>query len=917
MPLIKHRIIVISFALLFASADALRSASFPIGGLFNEQTLPSSSEIFKNKVEKIGSTAYHGRSLESSVVDSYSISLELCPYTSDNHGIVALIDARPTDGICDITCLLCNRHNVTHISIGWEPIDTLATDLFTFQYHPHPNMISKAYVALIKLLQWDKFTILYEDEGSFIRLEEIINTWDNIREPILFRKLDPKGDNRETFKELLKVAHMNYHILDCHFNNIHKYMSEITQVENSTEYQSFILTNLDAYTLDFEGMPALMANVSTLHLTTHIDDVKWQDFGIKTDDEAIQLETALVADALNHVEKAMRVMMDKPGNVLKLSHIPSPPELCARTSKAKYEEFAWPWGKQLREALIQTTFKGFTGFIELDEEGKRKNVVLHYSKLGKDSRFKLAGTWESRTNIIKTERIVNDRSTATKPNSKIRIATKKDLPYFDVVENDNGTFYRGFVVDLIEAIFNQIKNETNIELEYEFYRVAGDKLGNPIPKTKKWDGILGDLIDHKAELGVADITITAERLTAVDFSTPFMVLGISMLFKKPVQPPPDKFSFMNPLSLDVWLYLATTYIIVSYILLICARMSQEDWVNPHPCNMEPENLQNIWDLYNCMWLTMGAIMTQGCDILPRAPGSRWITGMWWFFALIVTASYTANMSTFLINNRRTNFIKDVKDLSEQTKVSYGAVDNSSTFKFFKNSNESLYQKIWTVMETTRPSVFTSSNEEGLHRVLKSEGKYAFFMESTAIEYYTNRYCDLKMVGSKLDSKEYGIAMPKNFPRKGLIDHAILSLQQLGEITRLKTKWWEIEDNDPKLCENKDSDNQEGQGSLQMEDTSGIFIVLGAGGILGLFVAIIDFLLYAQQISVKEKVTFREALLSEWKSSLNPRELHRLAAPPRSAAPSTATPSPERERSRSRAVSVIRAASSFINFDEIY
>lgn len=46
-------------------------------------------------------------------------------------------------------------------------------------------------------------------------------------------------------------------------------------------------------------------------------------------------------------------------------------------------------------------------------------------------------------------------------------------------------------------------------------------------------------------------------------------------------------------------------------------MSQDDWVNPHPCNRNPETLQNIWDLYNCMWLTMGSIMTQGCDILPR------------------------------------------------------------------------------------------------------------------------------------------------------------------------------------------------------------------------------------------------------------------------------------------------------------
>lgn len=51
-------------------------------------------------------------------------------------------------------------------------------------------------------------------------------------------------------------------------------------------------------------------------------------------------------------------------------------------------------------------------------------------------------------------------------------------------------------------------------------------------------------------------------------------------------------------------------------------MCQDDWVNPHPCNQNPENLENIWSLYNCMWLTMGAIMTQGCDILPRYEFSR-------------------------------------------------------------------------------------------------------------------------------------------------------------------------------------------------------------------------------------------------------------------------------------------------------
>lgn len=65
------------------------------------------------------------------------------------------------------------------------------------------------------------------------------------------------------------------------------------------------------------------------------------------------------------------------------------------------------------------------------------------------------------------------------------------------------------------------------------------------------------------------------------------------------------------------------------------------------------------------------------------------------------------------------------------------------------------------MKSAKPSVFTTKNEEGLDRVNKSNGKYAFFMESTAIEYNIKRNCKLKKVGANLDSKEYGIAMPKS------------------------------------------------------------------------------------------------------------------------------------------------------------
>ena len=46
------------------------------------------------------------------------------------------------------------------------------------------------------------------------------------------------------------------------------------------------------------------------------------------------------------------------------------------------------------------------------------------------------------------------------------------------------------------------------------------------------------------------------------------------------------------------------------------------------------------------------------------------------------------------------------------------------------------------------------------RVMKEDGMYAFFMEAAALEYHVERKCELKQLGGLLDSKGYGIGLPK-------------------------------------------------------------------------------------------------------------------------------------------------------------
>lgn len=60
--------------------------------------------------------------------------------------------------------------------------------------------------------------------------------------------------------------------------------------------------------------------------------------------------------------------------------------------------------------------------------------------------------------------------------------------------------------------------------------------------------------------------------------------------------------------------------------------------------------------------------------------------------------------------------------------------------------------MWSAMEAQRPTVFASNNDEGVDRVKKAKGSYAFLMESTSIEYTIERNCDLTQVGGMLDSK---------------------------------------------------------------------------------------------------------------------------------------------------------------------
>ena len=86
--------------------------------------------------------------------------------------------------------------------------------------------------------------------------------------------------------------------------------------------------------------------------------------------------------------------------------------------------------------------------------------------------------------------------------------------------------YEGFCVDLAEQL-SRIVNFT-----YEL-RLVKDKKFGAKDASGNWNGVIGELVRHEADLAIAGLTITLVREQAVEFSLPFMNLGISIMVYKP------------------------------------------------------------------------------------------------------------------------------------------------------------------------------------------------------------------------------------------------------------------------------------------------------------------------------------------------------------------------------------------------
>ncbi|XP_065349868.1 glutamate receptor ionotropic, kainate 2-like [Cloeon dipterum] len=795
-----------------------------IGAIFTEDQKDSSTELaFKYAVYRINKdkTLLPKTTLVYDIQyvpkdDSFHASKKACQQV---HGGVQAVFGPSEPMLGAHIHSICDALDIPHLEARLD-LDPEIKE-FSINLHPAQPLLNAAYQDVMAFLNWTRVAIVYEEDYGLIKLRELVRSEHEV--DVYLRQVTPDS-YRRVLKEI-KAKEIYNLVVDTRPENMQHFLKGILQLQMNDYKYHYLFTTFDIETFDLEDFKYNFVNMTAFRIVD-AEDVgvreilrdmeRFQPVGhsILNKSRIIQAEPALMFDSVHVFAIGLQTL--EQSHTLRISNV------------SCEDELPWDGGLSLINYINSVEFKGLSGPIEF-KEGRRIQFKLDLLKLKQHALVKV-GEWSPNGGVN-----ITDRGAFFDPgnmNVTLVVITILEHPYvmmhYEKNYTGNARFY-GFCVDLLERVSREVGFDYILDL------VPDRKYGAQDPLTGEWNGMVLQLMKHKADLAVGSMTINYARESVIDFTKPFMNLGISILFKVPTSAPTRLFSFMNPLAVDIWLYVLAAYVLVSITMFVVARFSPYEWHNPHPCELENDVVENQFSMSNSFWFTIGTLMQQGSDLNPKATSTRIVGGIWWFFTLIIISSYTANLAAFLTVERMITPIENAEDLAGQTEISYGTLDSGSTMTFFRDSMIETYKKMWRFMENKKPSVFVPTYEEGIRRVL--EGNYAFLMESTMLDYTVQRDCNLTQIGGLLDSKGYGIATPMGSPWRDKISLAILELQEKGEIQMLYDKWWK---NPGDTCTRNDKGKESKANALGVANIGGVFVVLLCGLALAVIVAIFEF-----------------------------------------------------------------------------
>ncbi|XP_067670124.1 glutamate receptor-like [Haliotis asinina] len=366
----------------------------------------------------------------------------------------------------------------------------------------------------------------------------------------------------------------------------------------------------------------------------------------------------------------------------------------------------------------------------------------------------------------------------------IMVTTIEHWP-FVMPNNRVGVGFEGIIVDILDELARRCNFTYNLDL-------VKDNTWGRQRQDGTWTGMIGEVINHDADIAAAPLVILPSRSRVIRYTQPYLSSGIRILYTKPSDwlVTHSFFLLLQPFSLWMWVILAVILAVITALFTVIVRYSPyEKW--SFILGTEDEEPLGERSLSSALFHTLSTLMWQRSRCLPRSSSGRILTSVWWLFSILVLVSFTSSLTALFLSHESSIYsvpFTSFEELVQQQDVSFGCVKNGHIASYLQTSQEPLAKRLWEQINKDDANLFQTT-ASGIAKVRKSRGDYALLMEGIAAEYTSgSQPCDLITLGQPLNDKGYAFACNLNSDICNILDNKLLELKEEDVLLRIKEKW---------------------------------------------------------------------------------------------------------------------------------
>ncbi|KAL1220434.1 Glutamate receptor 3.7 [Cardamine amara subsp. amara] len=507
-------------------------------------------------------------------------------------------------------------------------------------------------------------------------------------------------------------------------------------------------------------------------------------------------------------------------------------------------------GELLLEKLLQVNFTGLTGQVQF---GSGRNVIgcdyeiINVDKTGvhtvgfwlRNGGFSVAAPEirqkHKSTGFVSDEKLGDitwPGGGREKPRgwviadsaNPLKIVVPRRVSFVEFVTEEKNSSHRiqGFCID----VFIEALKLIPYSVPYIF-----EPFGNG-HSSPNYNQLIRMVTDGVYDAAVGDIAIVPSRSKLVDFSQPYASTGLVVVI--PANDDNATWIFLRPFTIGLWFIVLASFLVVAVVIWILEHRINEDFRGPP-----------LKQLITMILFSFSTLFKRNQeDTISNL--ARLVMIVWLFLLMVLTASYTANLTSILTVQQLPSAITGIDSLR--------ASDVPVGYQYGTFTLEYLTYSLGMARSRLVPLDSTEEYERALKLGPKTLGGVgAIVDELPYIELFLAERTGFKIVGEPFMHRGWGFAFKRDSPLAIDMSTAILKLSESRKLQEIRKKW---------LCKKNCAEKRDWNpdpNQLHLKSFKGLYLVCIA-------ITVSAFLVYVLRM-IRQFVRYRRM---ERTNSMSPR-----------------------------------------------